>query len=200
MRRGGQAIQNALDVAARSLAAPSSGEQLRADPQTREPSVPEISPSAGEVGMPEQMRIGRVVAVCSFVVFVCTTAYAQTGTATERSNGGRSAGAITKSEGVRIFGHSSLGARVSINLRGSKWRPVEASNDQWSVFDGDPARASKGRSRKKAVLMGAAIGGGVGAGGGAYAVYVTVGDAEPPAFIGIGAAVGAACGFLISLF
>lgn len=156
-----------------------------------------------ESNMPERVHCGRAMAVCAFVLLACADGYAQTTTA-ERPNGSRSVGALTDVQGFGKSDDLSESARVSVTLRAWQWRPVEASSERRVIVGSDHAKGSPGRSRRKAVLIGAAIGGGVGAGGGAYALYANRSDGgEPwlvPGFAGIGAAVGAACGFLFSLF
>ncbi len=153
--------------------------------------------------MAERMRIGRAVIGSSFLLMVCTTVSAQTGNVGERPNDNRPFDAITDDARLRIPPDLWAETRVRTDLHGWHWGSGKRNGQRSSVVNGTRAQVSKGRSRKKAVLIGAAIGGGVGAGGGAYAVYATGGDAEPwvvPAFAGIGAALGAVCGFLISLF
>ena len=120
----------------------------------------------------------------------------------ERTPGSRLPREVTRGQTLETSAVLFSAAPPRTGPRAWQWRPVEKDGRRWFVVNGERGSASQGRPRKKAVLMGAAIGAGVGAAGGGYAVYATGGDADPwvvPAFAGVGAAVGAVCGFLISL-
>jgi len=151
--------------------------------------------------MPERTRLGLVPAISSCLVLVCTSAYAQTDTTAEPSNNSRLI--VTLVERFSTFGDLSLCSRMNVDPRPWELRRVDARRGRWSAIQESRAALAQRRSRKKMVLIGVAIGGAVGVGGGIYASKATGGDTDPwgvPGFAGIGAAVGAACGFLISLF
>ena len=148
------------------------------------------------------MRITLVITACAIAIIAGTDVYAQTETTREVSPINRRFGQSNVTKWL-AFSDLSVIAPGSVELRRWQRHPSDSGNRGRSVSEGGRANASNGRSRKKAVLIGTSIGAGVGAGGGAYAMYATGGDAEPwivPAFAGLGAAVGAICGFVISLF
>jgi hypothetical protein len=125
--------------------------------------------------------------------------YAQNASGAQRSET-RSAPNVTPPEHVRVFNHTVADFSVSRDSTDLPWRPASLTRRSSGGDRGQPAVA-KGRSRKKTVLLGAAIGALVGLGGGVYASQAPGGDTDPwgvPTFSGIG--VGASCGFLISLF
>lgn len=148
------------------------------------------------------MRIRGLLTACAVAILAGTDVYGQTDTAAERTSIGRWSAQLALTT-WRPSNDVSVNAPASAELRRWQVRAAEARNHERFAPEANRVTASNPKSRKKAMLTGATIGGGVGAGGGAYAVYATGGDAEAwlvPAFAGLGVAVGAACGWLISLF
>jgi hypothetical protein len=102
-------------------------------------------------------------------------------------------GTAVLAQSVRTGGTTGTPSASTSVLRGASRR----------VAVGRSPATTRKRSKVKLTLIGAAIGGGLGAAGGLYYGKATGDGAYPqaiPAFGGIGAGIGAVAGFIVALF
>lgn len=144
--------------------------------------------------------IRPVLASASMVLLIGSIVHAQDSGGGARPSELRLVSSIASPARVREVGKSL--AVVDVALRSSRSPRVDPLAKTFRDRL-DTTALARGRSRKKATIVGAAIGAIVGVGAGAYASQATGGDTDPwgvPGFAAIGAGVGALSGFVISLF